>query len=634
MRPSAALLEREPVEATARDQQLVAQLHAALEAADPSEFAARPARLITRNGETFEVPASVYGVLVRVLHELAAGNAVAVFAVHAQLTTQQAADLLGVSRPHLIKLLDVGEIAYSRPGARTHRRIRLADLMAYQDRHQQDRQAALDEVVVEGERLELAGKQMGSLDEYHRDRAGCRTGHGRRCRAGADRRTGCRLGLRCRRAPLRHTPAPRLRGPLPAAIGPLGHRALQHARRRGARPDVRQRDDTDRGSAQRPAVLGRGHRSPRPPRRQGQEHPDRPDRHPRPGRDRRGSPRRGRARRWLATGAAQPVQVVPRRGRRRPRPNPGSARRAGTARTGARGGMGCVLVAHRGAHLRGQRPRLGSLPPPPSGQGRGARRRPPVRQGPSAGGVASRRLRPTAGRDRARRRRFASGRRRRPRPQRRGWLRGAGVHVAALLLGVGLHPGPHVCGGLDAGGARLLRRRLPGSRSGLRRLGAGALGRGLGRPAPAATQRVRRRRRCGDRAGRGAQAGLDRVSLLRRHGSGAGRVRPGGSARRTGGAGGVPVEYPQGADPHPPPVRLHGRPGHRRTAGGGGYARAHNPRPPAGHAVPGSELRQSDAHRVRPRPHEASRRLLEVSRSCAVWTGPGRWTPAAAGSSR
>lgn len=155
MTPSAALLEREPVEATAGEHRLVEQLHVALEAVYRQEQGAQPARLIAPDGESFEVPASVYRVLVRVVHELAAGNAVAVLPVHAQLTTQQAADLLGVSRPHLIKLLDAGEIAYSRPGARTHRRIRLADLMAYQRRHKEDRRAALDEVAAEAERLGL-----------------------------------------------------------------------------------------------------------------------------------------------------------------------------------------------------------------------------------------------------------------------------------------------------------------------------------------------------------------------------------------------------------------------------------------------------------------------------------------------
>lgn len=152
MTPSAAVLEREPVVATADEEQLVERLHVALEAPDSL---AGPARLIARDGTACELPASVYRVLVRIVHEMASGNAVTVLPVHAQLTTQQAADLLGMSRPHLIKLLDAGEIAYSRPSERMHRRILLADLMAYKRRHEDDRRAALDEVAAEGERLGL-----------------------------------------------------------------------------------------------------------------------------------------------------------------------------------------------------------------------------------------------------------------------------------------------------------------------------------------------------------------------------------------------------------------------------------------------------------------------------------------------
>ncbi|MGH8384352.1 MAG: helix-turn-helix domain-containing protein [Pseudomonas sp.] len=79
-----------------------------------------------------ELPTSALRLLVDILSELAAGNAVKVVPVHAELTTQEAADLLNVSRPHLIKLLDYGELSYHKTGK--HRRVRFADLMDYKNR--------------------------------------------------------------------------------------------------------------------------------------------------------------------------------------------------------------------------------------------------------------------------------------------------------------------------------------------------------------------------------------------------------------------------------------------------------------------------------------------------------------------
>ncbi|KAE9640156.1 helix-turn-helix domain-containing protein [Pseudomonas sp. PB106] len=79
-----------------------------------------------------ELPTSALRLLVDILAALAEGNAVKVVPIHAELTTQEAADLLNVSRPHLIKLLESGEISYHKTGK--HRRVRFADLMDYKAR--------------------------------------------------------------------------------------------------------------------------------------------------------------------------------------------------------------------------------------------------------------------------------------------------------------------------------------------------------------------------------------------------------------------------------------------------------------------------------------------------------------------
>lgn len=79
-----------------------------------------------------ELPTSALRLLVDILAALAEGNAVKVVPIHAELTTQEAADLLNVSRPHMIKLLESGEISYHKTGK--HRRVRFADLMDYKAR--------------------------------------------------------------------------------------------------------------------------------------------------------------------------------------------------------------------------------------------------------------------------------------------------------------------------------------------------------------------------------------------------------------------------------------------------------------------------------------------------------------------
>lgn len=99
-----------------------------------------------------ELPTMALRLLADILSELATGNAVKVVPVHAELTTQEAADLLNVSRPHLVKLLDEGVIEHHKTGK--HRRIRFANLMAYKARREEERRKALEE-------LADLGQQMG-----------------------------------------------------------------------------------------------------------------------------------------------------------------------------------------------------------------------------------------------------------------------------------------------------------------------------------------------------------------------------------------------------------------------------------------------------------------------------------------
>ena len=65
--------------------------------------------------------------------------------MHQHLTTQEAADLLGISRPTLVKLLESGEMPFEQPGR--HRRVRLADVVAYRQRRSSQRRESLDRMV-------------------------------------------------------------------------------------------------------------------------------------------------------------------------------------------------------------------------------------------------------------------------------------------------------------------------------------------------------------------------------------------------------------------------------------------------------------------------------------------------------
>ena len=90
------------------------------------------------------LPSVAAKLVLELLDALAHGNAVSLATLDSELTTQQAADLLNISRPSLIMMLEQGELPYRRLG--THRRIPLADVLAFKSANTAKRQATLDEM--------------------------------------------------------------------------------------------------------------------------------------------------------------------------------------------------------------------------------------------------------------------------------------------------------------------------------------------------------------------------------------------------------------------------------------------------------------------------------------------------------
>lgn len=99
------------------------------------------------------LPTSALRLLLDVLTEIGQGNAVTLIPIHAELTTQEAADLLNVSRPFLVQLLEKGEIPFHKIG--THRRVRYQDVIAYKNRIDSERRKALEELAAQGQELGL-----------------------------------------------------------------------------------------------------------------------------------------------------------------------------------------------------------------------------------------------------------------------------------------------------------------------------------------------------------------------------------------------------------------------------------------------------------------------------------------------
>lgn len=144
------VIENGPISASENEQPVLRKIDSMLESST------RVSMLIGPDGEQIVLPPSLFMVLKRIVSHLARGRAVTIIPINKEVTTQEAADILNVSRPYLIKLLEEGKIPYMTVG--THRRVSLHDLLEYRQRLDVERRHKLAE-------LTQLSQDLGLYDE-------------------------------------------------------------------------------------------------------------------------------------------------------------------------------------------------------------------------------------------------------------------------------------------------------------------------------------------------------------------------------------------------------------------------------------------------------------------------------------
>lgn len=141
----ARLRRMTPVAAPPEQRAQIVALSRAMEGmADTPKRRAPKCQLVGPGGEAISIPESVFYVLERVAEVLARGDSITVVPVGKEVTTQQAAELLNVSRQYLVRLLDEGRIPFRKTGK--HRRLRIEDVLSFKEQRDKDRRAGLREL--------------------------------------------------------------------------------------------------------------------------------------------------------------------------------------------------------------------------------------------------------------------------------------------------------------------------------------------------------------------------------------------------------------------------------------------------------------------------------------------------------
>lgn len=141
---SAQVLEKPTTLPSKEDSELAQTASREIAKKQPSEL-----RVRLEDGQELVLPRAATRLIAHLLTEIAQGNAVTIIPIHANLTTQEAADYLNVSRPFLIRLLETGKIDYHKIG--THRRVRFLDLVKYKETTEKRRREIMEDLAAQAQ---------------------------------------------------------------------------------------------------------------------------------------------------------------------------------------------------------------------------------------------------------------------------------------------------------------------------------------------------------------------------------------------------------------------------------------------------------------------------------------------------
>jgi excisionase family DNA binding protein len=155
-----ATLDHQPITAREEDRPNLIKLENLLEHLEPSTISSQ---LVSTSGEAIDLPQPVLNLLRQMVHELLQGNSVTIVPIHKELTTQEAADILNVSRQYLVELLEAQDIPHTKVG--THRRIRFGDLMNYKNDRDAKRREGLSQMAKKSQKLGLYTKAANTPED-------------------------------------------------------------------------------------------------------------------------------------------------------------------------------------------------------------------------------------------------------------------------------------------------------------------------------------------------------------------------------------------------------------------------------------------------------------------------------------
>jgi excisionase family DNA binding protein len=167
-----AVLDNQPITATEEDRSNLIKLENLLEHMEPETLAYQlisisEELIASGTSRAIDLPQPVLNLLRQMVHELLQGNSVTIVPIHKELTTQEAADILNISRQYLVELLEAQAIPYSKVG--THRRIRLGDLMNYKNDRDAKRQEGLSKMTKKSQKLGLYTKAANTPEDQQVD---------------------------------------------------------------------------------------------------------------------------------------------------------------------------------------------------------------------------------------------------------------------------------------------------------------------------------------------------------------------------------------------------------------------------------------------------------------------------------